>query len=597
MKRSTGSSSISQHDIVDKLASFSMTRRRLLGSTLAAGAAAAIGTGGSTHAFAQGTEPLSIFYTNFPVIDPQVVTNGMWFDAIFLLEGLTTIGAGGTEAVPAAAESWDVSADGTVYTFHLRAGATWSNGDPVKAQDFEWTYQRILTPQTGSSTGVTLGANSYQPILRIVGAVDFLSGVGTDWTAVGIKAVDDATLEITIENPNAEFPLLLTHPSMLPLHPASVQDTAKDWHQPENFVGNGPFVPTSWTINTDFKMIPNEKYWDRATVTLPGVNVRLVEGANDTASVAYEAGEVDFIGLTMADLIRYQADPELSQQITSVEGGSIYYLATLRSRNPILEDVNIRKALSIALDRATVASINPATAPAGQLMPTTMVGFDPANDTPFDVEQAKQILADAGYPDGEGFPEVKILLGGTASPQMEGLVDILGKALNIKVSLDVVESGVYVERRWQVQEEDYIGFYFGSYGSTPTWSTWVANLWGPQFIQEFSMKSADWAAYQTIQNDTTLAPADKTAKLTEMRETKASPEALAYGAKVDEAFTQPDPAQQQALLQEAATIRQETYLIIPFAYGTVFYAVKPNISGLELLPGGLAYYSKTIAKA
>ena len=178
--------------------------------------------------------------------------------------------------------------------------------------------------------------------------------------------------------------------------------------------------------------------------------------------------------------------------------------------------------------------------------------------------------------------------------QLEALADTWQKNLNITVALDMQEAGVYVERRWAVQEDDYIGFYFGTFGSTPTWSSWAANLWGPQFIQEFSLKSADWAEYQTIQADQALEPAAKAAQLAEIRETKSSEGALAFAAAVDEAFSIPDPVGQREALRAAAKVRQETYLIVPIYYADLYYAIKPNVGGIDLIPGGLHFYYKTI---
>lgn len=580
-----------------------MTRRRLLGRAVAAGGALAAATRGASTLAAPGVSSaidqraqsagaLRIFYPNFPVLDPQVVTNGMWFAAAALLEGLVTLGPSGTEAVPAAAEKWDVSADGKTYTFTLRSDAVWSNGEPVTAQDFEWTYKRLLTPQ-GAGTGVTLGANSYQPILRIVGAVDYQSGILTDWSKVGIKATSAQQLEFQLENPNAEFPLLLVHPSMLPMNPKAVEAKPKDWQLPGNWVGNGPFSPTAWTVNTSMTITANDKYRDHANVGLKTVQARLYEGVLDTAAVSYESGEVDIVGLPLADLIRYEADPTLSKQVMSVTGGTVAYLAVLRSKNPILENVKVRQALAMGLDREAIAKTSPATKPGAQLVPDSLKGWDKADNIPFNPDQAKKLLGDAGYPDGKGFPEMKILCSST-NPQMEAMADIWGKTLNIKVKLDVVEAGVYVERRWQVQEENYIGFYFGTYGSTPTWSTWAANLWGPEFTQQFSMKAADWAAYQKIQNDTSLKPAEKTKQLDDYLAAHASKEAISYGDTVDKAFQSTDPAEQQSLLRQAAKIRQETYLFIPVLYIGNFYAVKPTVKGIHLLPGGLPYYFKSI---
>jgi ABC-type oligopeptide transport system substrate-binding subunit len=535
---------------------------------------------------------LRIQYVNFPILDPHVVTTGMWFDAAALLEGLVVADEAGTAAVAGAAESWEVSADGTVYTFTLRPGAVWSNGDPVTAQDFEWSYQRLLDPQTAEA-GVTLGANSYQPTLGIVGATDHLAGTLTDWTQVGIKALDEQHLEITIGTPNLDFLMLMTHPSMLPLHPATVEQFPQDWQLPENWVGNGPFVLTEWVVNSRAVLAPNEQYWDRQNVLLGGVEVTLVQQDDTTGAAAYEADELDIVGLLPADIVRFQADPDLSAQLRTIEGGSVTYLAVLRSRNPIMEDVRVRQALALGMDRETIALANPAAQPGLSLIPSSLPEWADTAAVPYDLDQAKQLLADAGYPDGEGFPELKILAGLT-NPLLEALADTWQTNLGISVALDIVEVGVYVERRWAIQEEDYVGYYWGSFGSPPLWTAWAANLWGPQFTQEFSLPAATWEEYQQVLNDESLDAAAKTARLQEILAAGASDQAKLYAETVAQAMAEPDPAAQRGLLQQAAAQRQETYLFAPVVYNTSFMAVKPEVQGLHLHTGGRPYYLKGV---
>jgi hypothetical protein len=159
-----------------------------------------------------------------------------------------------------------------------------------------------------------------------------------------------------------------------------------------------------------------------------------------------------------------------------------------------------------------------------------------------------------------------------------------------------VEAGVYVERRWAVQEEDYIGFYFGTFGSTPTWSTWVASLWSPQFMQEFSLPAEIWAEYQAVQANTDLTPAERNTQLAELREANASEGTKAFEEAVAHAFTVADADEQRAALQDAALLRQETYLILPFYYQDAFWAQKPEVDGIDYNQGGLHFYYKTITK-
>jgi oligopeptide transport system substrate-binding protein len=580
-----------------------LSRRRLAGMTAAAAAGAAgaalstrldafAGPGLRARARAANAQDGAIFrmmYENLTTLDPQFVGGGMWFVGEGLLEGLTQMSADGKEAVAAAAESWDVSEDGRTYTFHIRESG-WSNGDPVTAGDFEWTYQRLLTPSFASA-GNTAGANSFQPLMGITGSREFFSGELTDWAEVGITAVDDATLEITLDAPNAEFPLLLTHPSMLPLNQGALE-ASDEWVLPENWVGNGAFTLETWTINTDMTLVPNEHYWDRENVTLAGVHINFAgEGA-----IGFEADELDMVSLMPADIVRFQSDPELADQIKSAPAGSVGYLAKLRSKNPILDDINIRKALSLAMNRDVVGTVQPQTRVARQLIPDSVAGIDPAHDTPYDIEQAKQLLADAGYPNGEGFPEIKILHG-VESIAVEALADTWKENLGINVKVDLVEPGVYVEQRWTIQEEDYVGFYFGTFGSPPAWSAWVGNLWSPQFMQELSLPSEIWAEYQGVQNDVDLEAPERNKQLAALRAEHASEETLAFEEAALKVATLSDPDEQMAAFREAARIRQESYIVLPFFYNDAYWAQKPNVDGINYLQGGVHFYYKTITKS
>ena len=151
------------------------------------------------------TQALTYQYTAFDQLDPQRVSDGAPIAGQNLLEGMVTPDAAGTGVEPATADTWTVSHDGTVYTFHIRSDAKWSNGTPVTAQDFEWTYKRLLTPST-SALDALYGASSYQSDLGIKNAANFQLGKVTDWAQVGVKALDASHLRITLDSTELELP-------------------------------------------------------------------------------------------------------------------------------------------------------------------------------------------------------------------------------------------------------------------------------------------------------------------------------------------------------------------------------------------------------
>ncbi|MEQ4205558.1 peptide ABC transporter substrate-binding protein [Actinopolymorpha sp. B17G11] len=539
------------------------------------------------------TSVLRISFVPVEVLDPQVITNGMWILTRGILEGLVTQNESGDDVVPAAATEWSVSPDNLTYTFQLRADAKWSNGDPVTAHDFERTYQRLFTPAGTSAGGTTLGANSYQASTGIKGAEEFLAGVLEDWSKVGVKATSDRELVLTLANPNPDFLLALTHPALLPLHMDSVEAKPDDWQNPPNFVSNGAYAVQKWTKNSSILLVPNTHYWDRGNVHLDQIDVKLVEpSATGTATVPYENDEVDILGISDADILRFQKDPELSKHLKSVSTYSIIYLAKLRSENPALDDVRVRKALSLGLGRESLAEVSPGLHPGLSLVTERTAGWDDSIAVQEDIDEAKRLLAEAGYPGGEGLPEIKVLAG-VQTPMVEAIVDTWKRNLGIKARADVVEAGVYVERRWQVQKGDYIGFYYGSFAGLPTWPTMVGTLWSPKDVQMMSLPADVWQRYQKVLADTKLKPAQKTAQLNAILAEESTADSRRLADLVTQAKAA-DESTQLELFKQAAKLREEQYLFVPVVWADIFFAVRPTVTGVQLRPYPDFFYLKPL---
>jgi oligopeptide transport system substrate-binding protein len=257
-----------------------------------------------------------------------------------LYEGLVVYDPA-AKVVPGVAESWEISEDGLTYTFKLRDTAKWSNGDPVVAGDFVYAFNRIMNPETGAKY-----ANILYPIK---GAEAINKGEGGE---LGVKAVDDHTLEITLEQPAPYFLQLLTHQTGLPVHPASVEQFGADFVQPENMVSNGAYKLVSFTPNDKIVLEKNENFHDAANVAIDRVEFTPFE---DRANCArrFEAGEV----LSCSDIAAEMIDDlrsRLGDQVHVAPYLGVYYYA-LNSAKEKLADPNVRQALSMVIDREFLA--------------------------------------------------------------------------------------------------------------------------------------------------------------------------------------------------------------------------------------------------
>ncbi|WP_163569582.1 peptide ABC transporter substrate-binding protein [Fodinicola feengrottensis] len=508
-------------------------------------------------------------HNDVSTLDPQVVTWGEWLDSAALLEGLVVLNSTGTGVVPGVAQSWTESADGLTYTFALR-DTKWSDGQPLTAQDFLFAYQRLLKPST-AGTGVTQGARSFVPSIGIKGAQDFVLGKTKDWKSVGIQAPDDRTVRFTLASPNNDFLIGLTHPSMLPLPAHVLKAKPKDWEKPANWVGNGAYVVKTWTLNSAMTLVPNKQYWDQSGVKLSQITLHLTDDLTQ-AGVHYQSKQVDVALLLSPDVKRFQADPALRARLVPVRNAYSSYLAVLHSKNPALDDVRVRQALSLAMGREGIVQTCSACRPSYSLVSDTVPAAREAAGVTENVGQAKALLAQAGYRNGAGLPTVHILVNNTPNPLLEAIVDTWQRNLGIKAKVDVLETGVYVQRRQALQEADTIGFYEGSFASYSTWRSWTATLWDPPSVKKFSIPSSKWQGYLTAQ-----ASGDPVA----YANANASPPATQFGTLVDQAIATKDPAAAIKLFQQAARVRQDTYLILPTIYTDSMYVVRSGVTGLQ----------------
>ena len=396
-------------------------------------------------------------------LDPHVVTGSIEHNlCMALLEGLLGLDPENLNIVPGVARAWQVSEDGKTYRFHLREDAKWSNGDPVTAADFLYSWRRALLP--------ALGNNYAYMLYYIRNAESFHQGEITDFSRVGVTAPDDLTLVVELENPTPFFLQLLTHMSYFPVHQTTIEafgaadERGTRWTRPGNHVGNGPFKLKEWVLNRSIVVEKNEHYWDADTVKLNQVVFYPIQNAT-TEERMFRAGQLHITGTTPVDKIA-QYRQERPETLKIFPFFSTYYYLFNTTAAP-LDRVKVRQALAMSIDRQQIVEkiTKAGELPAFSYTPPEINGYTARSGLRYDVERARALLAEAGYPDGAGFPSIELMYNTSEGHRRIAIaVQQMWKTnLNIDVTLVNQDWKVYLDKRdskdYQVARAGWIGDY------------------------------------------------------------------------------------------------------------------------------------------
>ena len=412
-------------------------------------------------------------------LDPDIVTGVSEYHILMsLFEGLVSEDPHDLHPVPGVAERWDVSPDGTVYTFHLRNNAKWSNGDPVVARDFLESYKRMLAPTLASEY-------SYMHYV-VKNAQAYNEGRITDFDQVGYKVLDDHTFQVTLENSTPYFLSLLLHHSWFPVHLPTIRKygdpylRGSKWTRVGRFVGNGAFVLAKWRVNDVIVVKKSPTYWDRDRVRLNEIYFLPIE-SDETEEHAFRAGQlhvtetlplskIDFYKKNYPDLLHIE--PYL---------GTYFY--RINVTKPPLNDKRIRRALALTIDRESLVAdvLRGGQLPAFCLTPPGTAGYTCRTQLHENIAEAKRLLAEAGYPGGKGLPPIELLYNTLEAHRIiaESIQQMWNKSLGIEVHLVNQEWKVYLDSQrtlnYQVCRASWIGDYVDPNSFLDMWLTGGGN--------------------------------------------------------------------------------------------------------------------------
>ena len=463
------------------------------------------------------------------------------------------------KAIPGQAEKWEVSPDGLKYTFHLKKDLKWSNGDPLKASDFEYAWKRVLNPETASEY-------SFQ-MLYLKGGDEYNTGKGTA-DQVGVKATDDTTLEVTLAGPCPYFLELTAGPTYMPVEQKIVESN-KDWATDvKTLVSNGPFKFTEYKIKDQLVLEKNENYVSKNDVKLNKLTMKMVTEPT-SAWASFKAGQFDMV---------YDVpEPEVEAALKDGSATQFKDLSTdyininisdkAKEINPdaakALSDVRIRKAMSLAIDRTAITEnvIKNHPTPAHGFVPESILDTDGKSfsskkyfEPKGNVEEAKKLLAEAGYPNGQGLPQMTILYNpeGGNGAKYQPIQDMLKKA-GFNVELQTQEWKVFQTTRTNKQYVVARGGWTGDYVDPMT------------FLDMFTPESA--------QND----PGYNNPKYIE----------LIHNAKKEA-----DAKKRMEMLHQAEDLLMEDMPIIPLWYTNQTRGIKSYVKGVRVSPLRFIYFDK-----
>lgn len=344
---------------------------------------------------------------------------------------------GNSKIVPSLAESWDISDDGLEYTFHLRQGVKFHNGNDFTAEDVAYTFHRMLTVEGGVNT---------EFIDQIKGADELLAGE-TD-TLEGVEVVDDYTIKVTLKEPFAGFLASISSPGVS-IYDSEATEAAGDQFgmDPAVTVGTGPFEFSSWSFNNQLVLTRNEDYWKGAS-GLPGVVIKIIPDT-ETQSMMFESGELDILDLDYAaDSVDRFTETYPDQIVQGPRVGIVYF--TMNFNKEPFQDVRVRKAVQMSIDRQAI--LDALYGGRGQveqgIFPHGLIGFNPdQEEIKYDPEAAKALLAKAGYADGF---DMEIAADSSASDTMTMALEIVSDQLaevGIRAEIKNYDESTWLETR------------------------------------------------------------------------------------------------------------------------------------------------------
>ena len=492
--------------------------------------------------------------------------------AMALWDGLTSYDLnrpdGAVLPIPAIAEKWDITPDGKTYTFHLRRDGRWSNGDPVTADDFIFAWKRVLTPATGSDYislfRVIEGAEAYTTAIE---ARDAAKKEGKPLPPIperiaGVQKLDDYTLQVHLNAPCTYFLDICAMPPFFPAHARAMAPFLSDpkdplqgydagWAQPPYLVTNGAFKLTDWKFKQYLLMEPNPYYWDRKNVHCDQLVIKAVSDGR-AALMMYQTGALDAMSYAPAEFIDVMLQQQKQGKWADLHYkpifGTYYYL--FNCQRPPFTDKRVRKALAISIDRkAIVDMLNADQTPVGLIVPPNSIpGYASPPEAKTDVDLARSLLAEAGFPQGRGFKSIDLVYNNEAAHAKiaQAIGQMWERNLGVKVNYRGLERGSFGTARQVDHDFDIArGGWYGDYTDPTTW--------------------LDLLRTNDGNNDGKFS----------------NPQ---YDALMDRAAAEPDPAKRFSILRDAEgmLLQQEMPFIPLYQYSDGFIFDAHKIQGIDM---------------
>lgn len=478
-----------------------------------------------------------------PTLDPHLsgdATSAEYVVEIF--SGLVTFDRD-LNLVPDLAESWEVSDDGTVYTFFLRQNARFHNGKPVRAQDFKWSIERACDFRTRSTT-----ADTY--LGDIIGCKDKLRGRADE--VAGVRVVDDYTLEVTIDEPRPYFLAKMTYPTAYVLDQENVERGGRTWTDNPN--GTGPFKLAEFRFGELVVLERNENYYREPMPKLERINFILSGGS---LMVQYEQGELDITPVGLNDIERV-TDPTnpLNKELQIVDTIGIFYIG-LNVNQPPFDDMKVRQAFNYALDRQRIIDVvYKETVPvAWGIIPPTMPNYTNPDLKPleYDVEKARELITESKYGDVSEFPDITLFTigaGGATGRIIEAVVASYEENLGVQVEIQQTDWATFLSDLNRPDNTDQM--WGGQAG-------WIADYPDPHDFLDILFRCG------SLQNHTGYCNPD-------------------VDELLDQAATEEDPERRAALYRQVEQIVIDEAPWVPLFFGVDNWLVKPYVKGAYLPP-------------